>query len=131
MRLWRIDVKLDKLLENIEIFDKSLEALSKRIVALETCFKNPDQNSRIEEIEEVIDTISKTFSSFKTKKQGYILDKGNKFMYVPKGPKPKLSTSDVLDNGFYEFTNKACSGPLNFSSQELSKMCGPYGPACP
>ena len=120
-----IDVKLEKLLENTEKFDKSLEDLNKRIVDLETCFKNHDQNSRIEEIEEVIDTMSNTFSSFKTKKQGYILDKGKKFMYVPKGPKPKLSTSDVLDNGFYEFTNKACSGPLKFSSQELAKMKTP------
>ena len=34
-----IDVKLDKLLNNTENFDKTLEALSKRIVALETCFK--------------------------------------------------------------------------------------------
>ena len=31
----------------------------------------------------------------------------------------------MLDNGFYEFTNKACSGPLNFSSQELAKMKTP------
>ena len=105
----RIDVKLDKLLDNTEKIDKSLEVLSKRIVAFETCFRNPDQNSRIEEIEGDIDTMSKTFSSFKTKKQEYILDKGKKFMYVPKGPKPKPSTSDVLDNEFYEFTNKACS----------------------
>ena len=43
-------------------------------------------------------------------------------MYVRKGPKPKLFTSDVLDNRFYELTNKACSGPLNFSSQKLSKV---------
>ena len=31
----------------------------------------------------------------------------------------------MLDNGFYEFTNKACSGPLNFSSQKLSKVKTP------
>ena len=120
-----IDVKLDKLLDITEKIDKSLEVLSKRIVAFETCFTNTDQNSRIEEIEGVIDTMSKTFSSFKTKKQEYILDKGKKFMYVPKGPKPKLSTSDVLDNEFYEFTDKACSRPLNFPSKIFSKVKTP------
>ena len=46
-------------------------------------------------------------------------------MYVPKGPKPKLSTSDVLDNEFYEFTNKAWSRPLNFPSQKFSKVKAP------
>ena len=117
-----VDVKLDRLLNNTENFDKSLEVLSKRIVALETCFKNPDQNSRIEEIEGVINTMSKTFSSFKTKKQEYILDRGNKFMYVPKGPKPKLSTSNVLDTKFYD---KARNGPLNFPSQNFSKVKTP------
>ena len=117
-----IDVKLDKLLNNTEKIDMSLEVLSKRIVAFETCFKNPDQNSRIEEIEGVIDTMSKTFSSFKTKKQEYILDRGKKFMYVPKGPKPKLSTSNVLDTEFYD---KAHKGSLNFPSQKFSKVKTP------
>ena len=46
-------------------------------------------------------------------------------MYVPKGPKPKLSTSNVLDNEFYEFTNKACSRPLNFPSKKFSKVKTP------
>ena len=117
-----IDVKLDKRLNNTEKFDKSLEILSKKIVAFETCFKNPDQNSRIEEIEGVIDTMSKTFSSFKTKKQEYILDRGKKFMYVPKGTKPKLSTSNELDT---EFHDKAHKGSLNFPSQKFPKVKTP------
>ena len=109
-----IDVKLDKLLDNTEKIDKSLEALSKKIVAFETCFKNPDQNARIEEIEGVIDTMSKTFSSFKTKKQEYILDRGKNSCMYQKGLNPSFLLLMCLIMNFTNLLIKHAVGLLIF-----------------
>ena len=43
-------------------------------------------------------------------------------MYVPKGPKPKLSTANVLNTEFYDKTH---NGPFNFPSQKFSKVKTP------
>ena len=40
-------------------------------------------------------------------------------MYVPKGPKPKLSNSNVLNTELYD---KAHHGPFNFPSKKFSKV---------
>ena len=48
--------------------------------------------SRIDKIEEIIDTLGTTFSSIKTKKVETPQKKEPKFFYVPKVPKPKINT---------------------------------------
>ena len=122
-----VEVKLEKLLDNTDKLDKTLVEINKRIVVLETSAIHDNQNSRIEELEEAIDTLSTTFSSLKTKKQEYFLDKGKKFMYVPKVSKLKLISPDLLETKkeFNEFADKACNGLLKFSSQELPKIKSP------
>ena len=47
--------------------------------------------SRIDKIEEIIDTLGTTFSSIKTKNVETPENKEPKFIYVPKVPKPKIN----------------------------------------
>src|SRR4051812_41441599 len=56
---------------------------------LETLKSHDMDPSRIDKIEEIIDTLGTTFSSIKTKKVETSAKKEPKFVYVPKVPRPK------------------------------------------
>ena len=60
---------------------------------METIKSLDEKSSRIEKIEEVIETLGTTFSSIKTKKDETPAKKGSKSVYVPKVPQPKTDTS--------------------------------------
>src|SRR4051812_2727886 len=51
-----------------------------------------EKSSRIENIEEVIETLGTTFSSIKTKKDENLARNEPKFVYVPKVPRAKADT---------------------------------------
>ncbi|KAK1609976.1 hypothetical protein QYE76_033649 [Lolium multiflorum] len=104
-----VETKLGILLDNTDKLDKSLGGINERIVVLETCAIHDNQTHRIGELEEAMGTLGSTFSSLKFKEKAYV-GKEQKFMYVPKMPKPKnhyelkidktLSTTmGNLDNG--------------------------------
>jgi len=110
-----VEVKLEKLLDNTDKLDKSLGEINKRIAVLETGAIHDNHNSRIGELEGVIDALSTTFSSLKTKKQEHLLDKGKKFIYVPKVSKPKSTLVETEK----EFRG---NGLFKFSSQDFPKL---------
>ena len=59
---------------------------------METIKSLDEKSSRIEKIEEVIETLGTTFSSIKTKKDETPARKEPKFVYVPKVPRAKADT---------------------------------------
>ena len=65
---------------------------------METLKFKDDDPSRIDKIEEVIDTLGITLSSIKTKKVETPVKKGPKFIYVPKIPQPKFDTPTTKGN---------------------------------
>ena len=66
-----------------------MHKIYKTLEALKSHDTNP---SRIDYIDEIIDTLGTTFSSIKTKKIETPAKKEPKFVYVPKVPKPKINT---------------------------------------
>jgi hypothetical protein len=83
-----VETKLGILLENFDKLDKSLGGINERVAVLETCAIHDNQTHRIGELEEAMGTLGSTFSSLKFKEKAYV-GKEQKFMYVPKVPKPK------------------------------------------
>ena len=76
-----------KIQGNLNRLDSSMQ----KIKTLETIKSLDEKSSRIEKIEEVIETLGATFSSIKTKKDDTPAKKGPKSVYVPKVPKLKLT----------------------------------------
>ena len=62
------------------------------VKAIETMKASENQPSRIDKIEEVIETLGSTLSSLKTKKGEATVGKKPKFIYVPKNPQPKTNS---------------------------------------
>ena len=75
---------LPGLLGNANKVGESLSNINRRITVLEASAIHGDQNFRIGELEEAIDTLSSTFTSIKAKMQKAPVGKGQQFMYVPK-----------------------------------------------
>src|SRR4051812_25956439 len=71
---------------NLNRLDSSMNKIYKTLEILKSHDMDP---SRIDKIEEIIDTLGTTFSSIKTKKVESPAKKEPKFVYVPKGPRPK------------------------------------------
>ena len=75
--------ELDRRIQgNLNRLDSSMHKIIK---TLETIKSHDLDPSRIDKIEEIIDTLGTTFSSIKTKK----VETPAKFSYVPKVPRPK------------------------------------------
>ena len=66
--------------------------MQKVVKTLDTSKSLDEKSSRIEKIEEVIETLGTTFSSIKTKKDETPTKKEPKFVYVPKVPRAKADT---------------------------------------
>ena len=75
---------------NLDRLDNSMHKIVK---TLETIKSHDLDPSRIDKIEEIIDTLGTILSSIKTKKVETPSKKKPKFIYVPKVPKPKINTS--------------------------------------
>ena len=85
-----------KLIDHVDKLDGAIKNISKRVKIIETMKANENQPSRIDKIEEVIETLGSTLSSLKTKKVETTVGKKPKLIYVPKKPqhKPNLSTNE-------------------------------------
>ena len=79
--------ELDKMLiDHVYKLDGSIKNISKRVKAVETMKASENQPSRIDKIEEVIETLGSTLSSLKIKKGEATVGKKSKFIYVPQNP---------------------------------------------
>ena len=83
--------------------DEFLGNINKRITLLEASTIKDNQTFRIGKLEEATDTLSATCFSIKPKIQESPVGKVKRFMYVPKGPKPKSTPHDVSESekGFF------------------------------
>ena len=82
--------ELDRKIQgNLNRLDNSMQ---KFIKTLETIKILDEKSSRIEKVQEVIETLGSTFSSIKTKKDETPTKKEPKSVYVPKVPRTKYST---------------------------------------
>src|SRR4051812_25160042 len=78
--------ELDRRIQgNLNRLDSSMHKIYKTFQTLKSHDMDP---SRIDKIEEIIDTLGTTFSSIKTKKVETPARKEPKFVYVPKVPRP-------------------------------------------
>src|SRR3954469_6567474 len=68
------------------------DSMHKIVKTLETIKSLDEESSRIEKIEEVIDTLGTTFSSIKIKKDETPAKEEPKFVRVPKVPRAKPNT---------------------------------------
>src|ERR1043165_9571063 len=66
--------------------------MQKNVKTLETIKYLDEKSSRIEKIEEVIETLGTTFSSIKTKKDETLAKKEPKSVYIPKVPRANADT---------------------------------------
>ena len=76
----------------------SLKYINRRINNLETNKGKDDQNLRIGKLEETMDALGKTFSSFKIKNMEAPAGRGPKFTYVPKVSEPKPNKINKLSS---------------------------------
>src|SRR3954470_12619100 len=74
---------------NLNRLDSSMLKIYKTLETLKSHDMDP---SRIDKIDEIIDTLGTTFSSIKIKKVETPAKKELKSVYVPKVPKPKINT---------------------------------------
>jgi hypothetical protein len=101
---YKTEITLENVMERLNSLEKSLptdfadasqinesiEKINKRITALEASNTHDNRSMRIGKLEEAMETLSSTFSSLGFKKEKAFVGKEQKFMYVPKVPKPKL-----------------------------------------
>ena len=80
--------------------NESIATINERITVLEDNNIHDTQNHRIDELEEAIETLSSTFTSLKSKKEKVYVGREQKFMYVPKVPKPKTHYELKIDKTF-------------------------------
>src|ERR1043165_6988073 len=78
-----------KIQGNLNRLDNSMHKIVKTLESIKTL---DEKSSRIEKIDEVIETLGSTFSSIKTKKDETPAKKEPKSVYVPKVPRAKAST---------------------------------------
>ena len=71
--------------------------LSKRVTLLESIIAHDDRTIRIVKLEEAIETLSSTFSSLGSNKEKAFVGKEQKFMYIPKSPKPRTCDMFKID----------------------------------
>ena len=93
---------------DISEMDESIVKIDKRVTILEANNTKDNQNLRIGDLEEAMETISSTFSSLKFKSKKVPSGKEQRFIYVPKAPKPR--------------TNDATKGDANEATLEILKV---------
>ena len=93
-------MNLPKFLDNASKVNESIVSINKRITVLEAGNTHDNQSLRIGKLEEAMETLSSTFSSLKFKREKAFVEKEQKFMYVPKMPKPKPHNVLKFDKTF-------------------------------
>jgi hypothetical protein len=99
-RLSSLEKSLPNLLDNTSQVNESIESINKRIAILEASIIHDNQNLRIGELEEAIETLSSTFSSLKFMREKAFVGKEQKIMYVPKVSIPKPHNVLKVDKTF-------------------------------
>ena len=99
-RLSSIEKSLPNFFVNVSQINESIESINKRILVLEASNTHDNRDLRIGKLQEAMDTLSSTFSSLRFKKEKAFVGKEQKFMYVPKVPKPKLHNMFKIDRTF-------------------------------
>ena len=80
--------------------DELIGSINKRVNLLEGIIAHDDSTIRIGKLEKAMETLGSTFSSLDFKKEKTFVGKEQKFMYVPKAPKPKLHNMLKIDKTF-------------------------------
>ena len=88
-RLSSLEKSLPNCLGNASQINESIESINKRVTVLEASNTHDNINFRIGKLEDAMETLSSTFSSLGFKKEKVFVGKEQKFIYVPKAPKPK------------------------------------------
>ena len=99
-RLSSLEKSLPNALDNASQINESIESINRRITVLEVSNIHDNRNLRIGKLEEAMETLSSTFSSLGFKKEKAFVGKEQKFMYVPKAPKPKTCDMFKIDKTF-------------------------------
>ena len=99
-KLDSMEKNLPNFLENVSKANESIVSINERIAVLEASNTHDTQNHRIGELEEAMETLSSTFSSLKTKREKAFVGREQKFIYVPKMPKPKPPSTLKNDKTF-------------------------------
>ena len=99
----RLD-SLEKILPNV-LYDGTqtnelIGSVNKRITVLEGSTIHDDRTLRIGKLEEAMETLILIFSSLGFKKEKAFVGKEQKFMYIPKAPKPRTCDMFKFDKTF-------------------------------
>ena len=117
-RLSSLEKSLPNLLVNVSQINELIESINKRTTVLEASNTHDNRDLRIGKLEEAMETLSSTFSSLGFKKEKAFVGKEQKFMYVPKVPKPKPHIMFKIDKTFSSTANGLHVG----SSSGVSKV---------
>ena len=93
-KLDSLEKSLPNLLIDTTHTNELIGSINKRVTLLESIIAHDDRTIRIVKLEEAMETLSSTFSSFGSKKEKAFVGKEQKFMYIPKTP--KLRTRDMF-----------------------------------
>ena len=99
-RLDSLEKSLPNFLNNTSQVNESVKGIIKRITTLEASDVLDNQNYRIGKLEEAMEALGSTFSSFKFKREKAFVGKVQKFMYVPEAPIPKPLNAFKIDKTF-------------------------------
>src|SRR3954452_21971365 len=96
-RLDSLEKIVPNLLNDAIQTNELIGSVNKRITVLEDSIANDDRTFRIGKLEEAMETLSLTFSSLGFKKEKAFVGKEQRFMHVPKIPKPRTCDMFKLD----------------------------------
>ena len=96
-RLSSLEKSLPNFFVNVSQINESIESINKRIIILEASNTHDNRDLRIGKLEEAMETLSSTFSSLGSNKEKAFVGKEQKFMYIPKSPKPKTCDMFKID----------------------------------
>ena len=87
-------------LDNISKINESVVSINERITVLEDSDTQITHGNRIGKLEEAMETLRSTFSSLSSKIEKTFIGREQKFIYVPKVPKPMLSDVPKVSKTF-------------------------------
>ena len=107
----KAEITLEEVVKRLESFEKTLPnsfydathtneligSINKRVNLLEGLIAHDDRTIRIVKIEEAMETLSSTFSSLDFKKEKAFVGVEQKFMYIPKAPRPRTCDMFKID----------------------------------
>ena len=99
-RLDSLEKTLPNLLYDTTHTNELIGSINKRITVLEGNITHDDRILRIGKLEEAMETLSSTFSTLGFKKEKAFVGKKQKFMYIPKAPKPRTCDMFKIDKTF-------------------------------